>query len=27
MGMAVRGVGDRYEVEDDALAGNFDELF
>ncbi len=27
MGAAVRGAGDRYEVEDDALAGAFDGLF
>lgn len=27
MGVAVRGAGDRYEVEDDALAGKFDGLF
>ncbi|MDT5240353.1 MAG: hypothetical protein QOG79_3771 [Mycobacterium sp.] len=27
MGTAVRGAGDRYEVEDNALAGNFDGLF
>ncbi|MBO0680137.1 hypothetical protein JRC04_21940 [Mycolicibacterium sp. S2-37] len=27
MGGAVRGAGDRYEVEDAALAGTFDQLF
>jgi hypothetical protein len=27
MGAAVRGAGDEYEVEDDALAGSFDKLF
>lgn len=27
IGVAVRGAGDRYEVEDDALAGKFDGLF
>ena len=27
MGIAVRGAGDRYEVEDDTLAGNFKGLF
>lgn len=27
MGVAVRGAGDRYEVEDNALAGKFDGLF
>jgi len=27
MGIAVRGAGDRYEVEDTALAGAFDGLF
>jgi hypothetical protein len=27
MGIAVRGAADRYEVEDDALAGNFKGLF
>lgn len=27
MGAAVRGAGDRYEVEDDALAGKFKGLF
>jgi hypothetical protein len=27
MGLAVRGAGDTYEVEDDALAGSFDKLF
>lgn len=27
MGVAVRGAGDRYEVEDGALAGKFDGLF
>jgi uncharacterized protein YukE len=27
MAAAVRGAGDRYEVEDDALAGKFKELF
>ncbi|MCV7260358.1 type VII secretion target [Mycobacterium shimoidei] len=27
MGAAVRGAGDRYEVEDDALAGTFKGLF
>ncbi|ORV97514.1 type VII secretion target [Mycobacterium kyorinense] len=27
MGTAVRGAGDRYEVEDDALAGKFKGLF
>jgi hypothetical protein len=27
MGAAVRGAGDRYEVEDDTLAGKFDGLF
>jgi Excreted virulence factor EspC, type VII ESX diderm len=27
MGTAVRGAGDRYEVEDSALAGNFDGVF
>ncbi len=27
MGVAVRGAGDRYEVEDGALAGSFDGLF
>jgi uncharacterized protein YukE len=27
MGVAVRGAGDRYEVEDNALAGSFDGLF
>jgi uncharacterized protein YukE len=27
MGVAVRGAGDKYEVEDNALAGAFDGLF
>lgn len=27
MGQAVRGAGDRYEVTDDGLAGDFDGLF
>jgi uncharacterized protein YukE len=27
MGVAVRGAGDTYEVEDNALAGSFDKLF
>jgi hypothetical protein len=27
MGIAVRGAGDHYEVEDDGLAGNFKGLF
>jgi hypothetical protein len=27
MGRAVRGAGDRYEVTDDGLAGDFDRLF
>ena len=27
MGAAVRGAGDKYEVEDNALAGAFDGLF
>lgn len=27
MGVAVRGAGDRYEVEDDSLAGSFKGLF
>jgi hypothetical protein len=27
MGVAVRGAGDRYEVEDNGLASNFDGLF
>ena len=27
MGAAVRGAGDKYEVEDNALAGSFDGLF
>jgi hypothetical protein len=27
MGRAVRGASDKYEVADDALAGNFDGLF
>lgn len=27
MGRAVRGAGDRYEVEDNSLAGTFDGLF
>ena len=27
MGVAVRGAGDKYEVEDSALAGAFDGLF
>ena len=27
MGVAVRGAGDKYEVEDDTLAGAFDGLF
>ena len=27
MGVAVRGAGDRYEVTDDDLAGDFKELF
>jgi hypothetical protein len=27
MGAAVRGAGDRYEVEDNSLASNFDGLF
>ena len=27
MGVAVRGAGDKYEVEDNALAGSFDKLF
>ena len=27
MGRAVRGAGDRYEVDDDALAGTFKQLF
>jgi hypothetical protein len=27
LGVAVRGAGDRYEVEDDALAGDFKRLF
>jgi len=27
MGQAVRGAGERYEVEDQALAGTFDKLF
>jgi hypothetical protein len=27
MGIAVRGAGDKYEVEDSALAGAFDGLF
>jgi hypothetical protein len=27
MGAAVRGAGDKYEVEDSALAGAFDGLF
>lgn len=27
MGVAVRGAGNRYEVEDNGLAGNFDGLF
>jgi hypothetical protein len=27
MGVAVRGAGDKYEVEDSALAGAFDRLF
>lgn len=27
MGVAVRGAGDRYEVEDAGLAGTFDQLF
>ncbi|HEY9266819.1 MAG TPA: type VII secretion target [Mycobacterium sp.] len=27
MGAAVRGAGDKYEVEDSALAGSFDKLF
>jgi Excreted virulence factor EspC, type VII ESX diderm len=27
MGAAVRGAGDKYEVEDNALAGSFDKLF
>ncbi len=27
IGIAVRGAGDRYEVEDDALAGGFKRLF
>jgi hypothetical protein len=27
MGIAVRGAGDRYEVEDDTLAGSFKGLF
>jgi hypothetical protein len=27
MGVAVRGAGDKYEVEDNTLAGAFDGLF
>ena len=27
LGVAVRGAGDQYEVEDNALAGSFDKLF
>jgi hypothetical protein len=27
MGVMVRGAGDRYEVDDDTLAGNFKRLF
>ncbi len=27
MGVAVRGAGDTFEVEDTALAGSFDKLF
>ncbi len=27
MGAAVRGAGDTYEVQDNALAGSFDKLF
>jgi hypothetical protein len=27
IGVAVRGAGDKYEVEDNALAGAFDGLF
>jgi hypothetical protein len=27
MGVAVRGAGDRYEVEDGSLAGDFERLF
>lgn len=27
MGMSVRGAGDKFEVEDGVLAGNFDGLF